>query len=375
MEADLVLDEVTKAYPGAASIVAVNNVSLSVGQGEFLTLLGPSGCGKTTLLRLIGGFLTPSHGRILVRGRNVTAVPPQKRPTAMVFQSYALFPHMTAAENIGFGLRVRRLPKAEIAARVNKALAVVNLAQAGDRYPSQLSGGQQQRVAVARALVVDPPVLLMDEPLGALDAKLRDEMQVELSAIQKRLGITTVYVTHDQEEAFGMSDRVAVMYQGRILQLGAPDDIYRKPASTFVADFIGRSNLLRGRVSAEPDRIEGIDGLKYVASVPAGLAPGTEVTLVLRPEDVALGGSAEADNLFEGTIARRRFTGGTHLYYVRVAPELTIIAEDKARVHAAPGQRVKVSWQSSRCLVLPATGSDGGQESTHVSTPTTKETS
>jgi ABC-type Fe3+/spermidine/putrescine transport system ATPase subunit len=220
MASDLVLNEVTKTYSGAGPLVAVNDVSLSVERGEFLTLLGPSGCGKTTLLRLIGGFLSPSHGRILVQGKDVTDLPPQKRPTAMVFQNYALFPHMTAAENVGFGLKVRRLPKPEIAERVQKALAVVNLAQAGNRYPSQLSGGQQQRVAVARALAVGPPVLLMDEPLGALDAKLRDEMQVELCAIQQRLGITTVYVTHDQEEAFGMSDRVAVMNHGRILQVG-----------------------------------------------------------------------------------------------------------------------------------------------------------
>jgi spermidine/putrescine ABC transporter ATP-binding subunit len=367
MAFDLVLNEVTKTYSGAGPVVAVNDVSLSVARGEFLTLLGPSGCGKTTLLRLIGGFLSPSHGRILVQGKDVTDLPPQKRPTAMVFQNYALFPHMTAAENVGFGLKVRRLPKPEIAQRVQKALAVVNLAQAGNRYPSQLSGGQQQRVAVARALAVDPPVLLMDEPLGALDAKLRDEMQVELCAIQQRLGITTVYVTHDQEEAFGMSDRVAVMNHGRILQLGAPDDIYRKPRSAFVADFIGRSNLLRGIVSAEPGRIEGIDVLKFVASAPIELAPGAEVVLVLRPEDVVLGGSTDADNHFEGTIERRRFTGGTHLYYIRVSPNLIIAAEDRDRIRAVPGERVKVSWQSSRSLVLPAVDSDDGISSERLS--------
>jgi spermidine/putrescine ABC transporter ATP-binding subunit len=359
MPPDLVLNEVTKTYSGAGPVVAVNDVSLSVERGEFLTLLGPSGCGKTTLLRLIGGFLSPSHGRILVQGKDVTDLPPQKRPTAMVFQNYALFPHMTAAENVGFGLKVRRLPKPEIAERVQKALAVVNLAQVGNRYPSQLSGGQQQRVAVARALAVGPPVLLMDEPLGALDAKLRDEMQVELCAIQQRLGITTVYVTHDQEEAFGMSDRVAVMNHGRILQVGAPDDIYRKPRSAFLADFIGRSNLLRGIVSAEPGRIEGIDGLKFVASAPIELAPGAEVVLVVRPEDVVLGGSTDADNHFAGTIDRRRFTGGTHLYYIRVSPNLIIAAEDRDRIRFVPGELFKVSWQSSRSLVLPAVDSDG----------------
>jgi spermidine/putrescine ABC transporter ATP-binding subunit len=350
--ADLAVEEIGKSY-GLSGVPAVNNVSLMIERGQFLTLLGPSGCGKTTLLRIIAGFIAPSYGRVRVRGQDVTQLPPQKRPTAMVFQNYALFPHMTAADNVAFGLKVRRLPKAEIDERVRKALTAVDLAQVGERFPSQLSGGQQQRIALARALAIEPPVLLMDEPLGALDAKLREEMQYELSAIQRRLSITTLYVTHDQEEAFSMSDHVAVMNQGRILQLDAPDEIYQRPKSLFVANFVGRSNAVRGIVQSGTQTIRDPAGNVFTAPIPPELAPGSSAILIVRPEDITLNDSPGADNRIEGTVERERFTGGARLYYVRINPKLMIIASDRSGNRSKPSERVRLHWRSERSIVLP----------------------
>ena len=286
-------------------IRAVESVSLDIGPGEFVSLLGPSGSGKTTLLMMIAGFETPSGGLIRVGDRDITHVPPNKRGVGMVFQRYALFPHMSVAKNIAFPLKMRRVAKEEIARRVENALAMVRLEGYGGRAVNQLSGGQQQRVAVARALVFEPPVLLMDEPLGALDKKLRAEMQLEIKSLHKRLGVTVLYVTHDQEEALTLSDRVAVMHEGRLVQIGSPIELYRRPASAFVADFVGKMNFLEGKIaSATPAAvIVGCgDGLALTASPVASpavqhMSVGTSVRAAVRPERLRLS---------------RRGTGGPH---------------------------------------------------------------
>src|SRR6187397_2918904 len=261
---------------------AVDGVSLDIGAGEFFSLLGPSGCGKTTTLRMIGGFELPTGGRIELRGRDVTNDPPDKRPVNMVFQNYALFPHLDVGENIAFGLRRKNVDKADIKRRVHEALDLVHLAGYEKRKPNQLSGGQQQRVALARALVNRPNVLLLDEPLGALDLKLRRQLQIELKRIQSEVGITFVYVTHDQEEALTMSDRIAVMHQGRVEQLGTPEELYERPQTRFVADFIGTTNLLAGA-------IESIDGEAGTALV--RLTGGD--TCVVAGMDMAIGRTVE----------------------------------------------------------------------------------
>ncbi len=265
---------------------AVDGVSLDIRPGEFFSLLGPSGCGKTTTLRMIGGFEAPTAGRILLRDRDVTNDPPDKRPVNMVFQQYALFPHLDVAGNIGFGLRRRHVERQEIARRVGQALELVRLAGYDRRKPSELSGGQQQRVALARALVNRPNVLLLDEPLGALDLKLRRQLQVELKRIQAEVGITFVYVTHDQEEALTMSDRIAVMHVGRVEQLGTPEELYERPATRFVADFIGTTNLLSGSVElTDADTaIVRLDGGDRCVVAGSDLQRGRTVEVSIRPE-------------------------------------------------------------------------------------------
>ena len=286
MAADLIIEGVTRRF---GALVAVDHVDLAVGQGEFLGLLGPSGCGKTTLLRMIAGFLVPDEGRILCAGEDITKLPPYARNLGVVFQNYALFPHMTAAENVGYGLKVRGLRKADIAERVRRALDRVGLAAAADRLPGQLSGGMQQRVALARALVIEPRILLLDEPLSALDKNLREGMQVELRLLQQRIGITTVFVTHDQEEAMTLSDRIAVMQSGRVMQLGTPEDVYRRPTSEFVATFLGTTNILPGKVLEAADGLVGVmlDGGALVAAT-GHAAPGSTVRIAVRPESVVL---------------------------------------------------------------------------------------
>ena len=266
---------------GQAAVRALDNVSVSIKQGEFFTLLGPSGCGKTTLLRLIAGFETPSSGQILLDGADITALPPNKRAVNTVFQSYALFPHLTVAQNIGFGLQMQGRPKAEVAATTAQMLALVKLEAMAHRKTSQLSGGQQQRVALARALAPKPRVLLLDEPLSALDAKLRKDMQIELKRLQHETGITFIFVTHDQEEALTMSDRIAVMSSGTILQIGTPRDIYTAPANRFVASFIGETNFLPGTTTPGGVRLD----CGATVAVAGAFAPG-KVTLAVRPEQV-----------------------------------------------------------------------------------------
>ncbi len=285
----VVLKEVTKRFK---NVVAVDRVNLEVRSGELFTLLGPSGCGKTTTLRIIAGLERPDSGRVYIGGMDVTDVPPYKRGTSMVFQNYALWPHMKVFDNIAYGLKIRRYPKREIKKRVRWALKLVRLEGLEDRYPTQLSGGQQQRVALARALVVEPKVLLLDEPLSNLDAKLRVEMRSELKALQRELGITAIYVTHDQEEAMVLSDRLAVMNEGRIHQVGSPKEVYMSPADLFVATFIGKYSMFDGRV-------EGVKDGYYIVETPLGVLAGTaseklsegeRVKVMVRPEAFTLAG-------------------------------------------------------------------------------------
>ncbi|MCV0397792.1 MAG: ABC transporter ATP-binding protein [Rhizobiaceae bacterium] len=276
---------------GADQVAALDAVSVAIRENEFFTLLGPSGCGKTTLLRLIAGFDFPTEGHILLHGADIGTLPPNKRPVNTVFQNYALFPHMTVAENIGFGLEMLNKPKAEITARVSQMLKLVRMEALAGRRTSQISGGQQQRVALARALAPQPKVLLLDEPLSALDYKLRKEMQIELKRLQNETGITFIFVTHDQEEALTMSDRIAVMSAGRILQIGSPRDIYDHPAERFVADFIGETNFLAGAVESldgSRARVRLKSGAVLEAAVPEGFAPNGEATIVVRPEHARL---------------------------------------------------------------------------------------
>jgi len=313
--AQVELRGVAKAYGTTA---AVRDVHLEARDGEFLTILGPSGCGKTTTLRIIAGLLDPDAGEVLIDGRPVHHLPAHRRETAMVFQSYALFPHMTVAENVGFGLRMRRVPADERRARVAEALAMVELDGLGDRYPRALSGGQQQRVAVARAVVTRPKVLLFDEPLSNLDAKLRERLRLELRTLQQRLRITTVYVTHDQAEALVLSDRIVVMDRGRVVEVGAPQDVYRRPRARVTAEFLGIANLIEATVA-------GAQGGRYVADTPMGrlemacddrLASGDAVTLSFRPEDIRIGTGGV--NCLTGTVQQAAYLGSITDYVISV---------------------------------------------------------
>jgi spermidine/putrescine transport system ATP-binding protein len=288
--------EVTKRFPGpsgrpGSEVTAVDNVTLPIHDGEFFSMLGPSGCGKTTTLRMIAGFEHPTAGEIYIHGRPMGLTPPYQRNTNMVFQSYALFPHMNIARNVAFGLEMKKVSKAESDRRVQEVLEMVRLPNFGTRRPDQLSGGQQQRIALARALVNRPEVLLLDEPLGALDLKLRKEMQLELKTLQQEVGITFVYVTHDQEEALTMSDRIAVMNQGKVLQVGTPTEIYERPSCRFVADFIGETNFLNGVVEQQQENMATVvvDGaLPVMALSDQELSPGQRVTVAVRPEKIRL---------------------------------------------------------------------------------------
>lgn len=301
---------VTKRF---GNFTAVNDVSLSVREGEFITLLGPSGCGKTTLLRLLAGFETPDAGSILLAGADVSHLPPYRRSVNQVFQSYALFPHLTVGENVGFGLRMQQVPAAAAAERIREALNTVSLEPLADRFPHQLSGGQRQRVALARAIVCRPKVLLLDEPLSALDAKLRHAMQLELKHLQRRLGLTFVFVTHDQEEALTMSDRIAIINQGRIEQLGDASEIYHKPRTPFAADFIGQANLLNvtvlGRNGATA-RVRLDDGLELTISA-AELPAATHAALIsIRPEKFIFRNARFTPKIFSRPVSRKKFFKG-----------------------------------------------------------------
>jgi spermidine/putrescine transport system ATP-binding protein len=345
------LDRVTKRY---GPVTAVDRVSLEIRRGEFFSLLGPSGCGKTTLLRTVAGFIAPDEGRVLINGSDVTGVPPNKRPSNMVFQDYALFPHLDVAANIGFGLREARMPRGEIARRVEDALRIVRLEGLEHRRPRQLSGGQQQRVALARTLVKEPVVLLLDEPLGALDLKLRKAMQLELKRIQREVGITFIYVTHDQEEALTMSDRIAVMHAGRCEQVDRPDEIYERPKTLFVADFVGEANLLSVRVRAlngDEARVE-LPGGEQV-NAPAGELRGSAgemTTLLVRPEHVRVSTKdvGNAGERLRGTLVESIYQGATIRYEVELPSgvRLVSVAPRSERPGAQPGDRVWLSWDT-----------------------------
>ncbi len=339
---------------------AVAGISLDVPEGEFLTLLGPSGCGKTTTLGLIAGFFPPSAGEVRLQGRSVTNLPPFRRDIGVVFQDYALFPHMSAAQNVAFGLRMRKVARAETDRRVAEALALVQLGGLGDRRPHELSGGQRQRVALARALVIRPAILLLDEPLSNLDLKLREEMRVEIAELQRRLKITTVFVTHDQGEALVMSDRVAVMNAGLIEQIGAPADIYERPASRFVAEFIGRMNFFSGRIASEGGRLVVRTALGPMPAlpVPPGAAEGAAVNIAIRPERARVSLDAAPGNCFAapGRVDRTLYLGSAREIRLNLegGARATVEVPNAGGANAGPGPGDAVWFTApfEACLVL-----------------------
>jgi putative spermidine/putrescine transport system ATP-binding protein len=342
--AGVALDALVRVFPGAtqaaAGTRAVDGISVEIGAGEFFSLLGPSGCGKTTTLRMVAGFELPDAGTIRVGGRDVTMLPPEARDMGMVFQNYALFPHRTVAENVAFGLRMRKVPKEDIAKRVRDALEMVRLSGLEARRPAQLSGGQQQRVALARAIVINPTVLLCDEPLGALDKKLRQAMQFELKALHRRLGLTLLYVTHDQEEALTMSDRIAVMRSGRIAQLGPPREIYDRPRSRFVADFIGDTNILDGTVDGGGLHMAG----GWTSPIVAGLPRGS-CSAALRPERVRL--TAPGAGLVDAVVEEANFLGDSVLLKLALPVGLALLARAPRDADVAgAGATVGVTWRA-----------------------------
>jgi spermidine/putrescine transport system ATP-binding protein len=339
-------------------LVALKEVSLDVKPGEFLTLLGPSGCGKTTLLRLVAGFEVPDAGRILISGRDVAALPPYERPVNTVFQHYALFPHRTVAGNVAFGLESKGLPRDEIRERVTRALEMVRLPSFGDRRVDQLSGGQKQRVALARAVVMEPEVLLLDEPMAALDLKLRKEMQVEVKNLQERLQITFIFVTHDQDEALIMSDRIAVLSQGRIEQVGTPEELYERPRTRFVADFLAVKNLVEATVvavAAGKASLRTPAGLTLLAADDGGYVAGDAVAIGIRPERLALAdvSGTAGPNALAGILEDEIYLGDSTEWHVRLGELLLIVAEDAVRArNRRRGEAVLVSFDPSAVLRL-----------------------
>jgi putative spermidine/putrescine transport system ATP-binding protein len=348
----LEIDSVRKEY-GPNTVV--HDFGLSVARGEFVSFLGPSGCGKTTTLRMVAGFEEPSAGIIRIDGRDVTNLRPNQRNVGMVFQAYALFPNLTVANNIGFGLRVKRWPAADIKSRVAEMLAMIKLPQLGDRYPYQLSGGQQQRVALARAIAVKPQVLLLDEPLSALDAKIRVSLREEIRSLQRDLGITTIYVTHDQEEALSMSDRIVVMNEGRIEQIGSPFEIYNYPRTRFVASFVGTLNILEGLIVDPSGGRIAIDGQEIRAARGlASAAAGDQRSVALRPEAIRINGDASGHNRISGTIEEVSFLGAVVRIRVRIAGNS--VSLDTFNSPSAPppkrGDQVTLSFAPEDVLML-----------------------
>lgn len=355
------IDAVSKHF---GDVRAVDDVSLDIASGEFFALLGPSGCGKTTLLRILGGFEAPTAGEVYIDGEPVTAVPPYQRPVNMVFQNYAIFPHLNVYHNIAFGLRKQRLPRAELDSRVNDALALIRLEGYGARAAHELSGGQRQRVALARALIKRPKVLLLDEPLGALDKKLREQMQLELRELQKSLGITFVFVTHDQEEALTMSDRIAVMSQGKVLESGAPSQLYAKPRSRFVAEFLGAMNFFDGTIKSRNDNRYVVDaeqvGIVNVLNTGTTFQTGDKVTIGLRPENIRIArpGSGSRTGSVEGVVSTSAYLGDrTHVYVsISDATEPVLVAiqnlQDGTIVPGEANSALSLSWSESAVLLF-----------------------
>ncbi|PWM26058.1 MAG: Fe3+/spermidine/putrescine ABC transporter ATP-binding protein [Oscillospiraceae bacterium] len=351
---DVQLERVTKRYEGKT---VVDRLDLSVARGTFLSILGPSGCGKTTTLRMIGGFITPDEGTVRIAGEDVTALPPAARSTSMVFQDYALFPHMTVADNIGFGLRMQRVPRDEAQKRVAQALEMVGLPGYGQRKPSQLSGGQRQRIALARSLVLKPTILLLDEPLGALDAQIRKQMQFELKQLQTSLGQTFLYVTHDQEEAMTMSDQVAIMRGGVIEQLGAPDEVYDNPRTLFVAQFLGECSSLHGR--CEQDGTFVSQALGPIRGRFTGTPFAGPAVLCIRPEHVVFAprGQQTPENRisFPAVVQQRMFKGlNTWLCADCGAERIICEVTGKSPLHA--GEEITLSFDPANALILPDSG-------------------
>jgi len=352
--------EVTKDF---GRVRALDGVSLDVREGEFFALLGPSGCGKTTLLRLLAGFESPTRGEVYIDGQAMSPVPPNHRPVNMVFQSYAIFPHLNVRENIAYGLRRLRLPREELARRVDRALALIKLEGFGERRSDQLSGGQRQRVALARALIKQPKVLLLDEPLGALDKKLREQMQIELRALQQEVGITFVFVTHDQEEALSMSDRIAVLSGGRVLQVDSPERLYERPMSRAVADFIGTMNFIPGRVSSAEDGVIAVDteAIGRVQARPErAFQPGEPVLIAIRPEKIVASPDAPdgAANAVQGRIGAAAYLGDRSHLQVRVegleAPMAVASTNALPLVDGAAAEgAIWLSWPREAVVLLP----------------------
>jgi putative spermidine/putrescine transport system ATP-binding protein len=348
--------ELTNVRKHFGEVVAVEDFNLSAQRGEFVSFLGPSGCGKTTTLRMIAGFERPTDGTITVDGTDITNRPPNRRNVGMVFQSYALFPNMTVAENIGFGLKVRRRPSSDIARRVAELLELIHMPDRGDRYPYQLSGGQQQRVALARALAIEPQVLLLDEPLSALDAKIRISLRKEIRSIQRQLGITTVYVTHDQEEALSLSDRVVVMSEGRIEQIGAPADIYNFPATQFVANFVGTLNLLSAQVVDAATGRLAVGGQEVRTAKPVDAAGnGATVTIAIRPEGIEVGTNG-GTNWLSGVVEDVSFLGSIVRVRIRLGDGGTTLSLDTFNDPSVSppdiDSTITVSFPPEACFVL-----------------------
>ncbi|MDQ7026538.1 MAG: ABC transporter ATP-binding protein [Anaerolineae bacterium] len=353
----LTLELVAKIFPqrgDAGEVVAVDHVSLTIQRGEFVTLLGPSGCGKTTTLRLIAGFELPTSGKIFLDNMDITNQPPNKRDMALVFQSYALFPHMSVYDNVAYGLKIRNLSRAAIADGVEQVLRLVGLEGLGDRRPNQLSGGQQQRVALARCLVMEPRVLLFDEPLSNLDAKLRVQMRSEIHSLQRRLNVTSVYVTHDQIEAMALSDRIVVMNDGQIEQIGTPEDVYRRPTSSFVADFIGRANFLETHIDSANNGHVSVPILGQMVDVALNDAPsvGTRMTVLLRPEGLNL---REDESLKQAKVLQAMYLGSEVEYIVEVDNQQLVVVNNDPRASRifSAGQTVGIDVVHETVHLLP----------------------
>ncbi|WP_024521081.1 ABC transporter ATP-binding protein [Bradyrhizobium sp. Tv2a-2] len=356
------LEKVNKSY---GNVVALHQVDLSVEEGEFVTLLGPSGCGKTTMLNLIAGMIAPSSGRIHIAGKDATDIPANKRGLGMVFQNYALMPHMTIFENIAFPLRVRRMRSAEIKKKVSEVLDLVKLPHIANRKPQELSGGQQQRVSIARCIVYNPSIILMDEPMGALDKKLREQMQLELKRIHTELKITMLYVTHDQEEALTMSDRIILLNDGEVEQMGSPEELYFQPCSSFAANFLGDSNLMEATVKemGKTLKVALCSGDEIWTRPAAFAAPGQKVKAMVRPENVnILRPEQQAngfDNRIKGTAIDSIILGGVIKHYVRLEGNATVVAQELTRTGRralTPGEPVELAWRQDDTLVLPLVG-------------------